>query len=315
MLNNAEVMQLTAACKQIGDDVADEQGFVPVRSLLQRFRAELVVRPLLVEAMLAIREHGPGEQSSYSTWVVVVDRERHPFSASELSEERYCRPLSPRFRNTVAHELAHSLAFRPSDFGLKLRPQIEAGKSRSTLVKEMEREIERLSPMLLCPPKAMASFVNHHKETLGAAHLADFCRRIGISRPLLVQRLNLIRSSGEDDLLQADALLNLGVGLVEWCDKGTAVFRNWPFFTNFDKHMVPILFRKALQQDRTPATSADWGPEFALVGGRKNIATAVSKAGTEFVPEAINCTIVVSVEDSARRPGSSSLFALRIMPV
>ena len=42
MLDHTEVVRLAAASSEIGEAVADTDGFVPMRALLKQFRAELV---------------------------------------------------------------------------------------------------------------------------------------------------------------------------------------------------------------------------------------------------------------------------------
>src|SRR5258706_13428158 len=99
MLAPTDRDQLARACAAIGNQVADDDGFVSVRNLLSLFRARLYVRPLLVEGMLA-RTGRPGEASA-EEWAVLIDSETYPVDSVEVENESSTKPLLPRFRNTV----------------------------------------------------------------------------------------------------------------------------------------------------------------------------------------------------------------------
>ena len=122
MLSSQEVAQFTEVCTKIGDEVADEGGFVKIRDLLDRFHASVIVRPLLVEGMLASINERPGSATQSQRWAVLVDSETYRVCDADIANESSSRPLAPRLRNTIAHELAHSLAFRPTEFGIPSVP-------------------------------------------------------------------------------------------------------------------------------------------------------------------------------------------------
>ena len=52
MLSAPDIERFTEVCTAIGNEIADERGFVSIRDLLRRFNADVIVRPLLVEGML-----------------------------------------------------------------------------------------------------------------------------------------------------------------------------------------------------------------------------------------------------------------------
>src|SRR5580704_4343442 len=92
---------LANICTQMGNLCADTNGFVSVRSLLERFQTKLIARPLLVEAMIASM---PNAESEGSRWAVLVDSERYPVSQLDIERESFSQTLPVRFRFTVAHE-------------------------------------------------------------------------------------------------------------------------------------------------------------------------------------------------------------------
>src|SRR5690242_14541181 len=108
---------LFKACTDIANQIADGDGFVSIRRLLERFRTNLRMRPLLVEGMIGSSHSVDGQPPQ---WTILVDSERYPDVETSMDGENAGHPLSTRFRFTVAHELAHSLAFRTSEFGVRL---------------------------------------------------------------------------------------------------------------------------------------------------------------------------------------------------
>src|SRR5207237_1246447 len=88
-------------------------------------------------------------------FAVLLDSETFDVDDKVVARETEERPLPVRFRNTVAHELVHSLAFRPEQFGLRLQQDVGSEEKVSEFVKDVERETERFSPLLLWPEKAL----------------------------------------------------------------------------------------------------------------------------------------------------------------
>src|SRR5688500_12181998 len=132
----AYLRQLAKKCNHISSELSDESGFVGLKRLVARFDAELLVRPLLVEAMLSSTESasthaGTGRRHR---WCVLLDKETYDLKSLALSHESSGAPLPPRLRNTVAHELAHSLAFRATEFGVELPKKRNPTKNKRDFV-------------------------------------------------------------------------------------------------------------------------------------------------------------------------------------
>ncbi|MGH8673657.1 MAG: hypothetical protein ACREVG_05050, partial [Burkholderiales bacterium] len=64
------------------------------------------------------------------------------------------------------------------------------------LVRDIERQTERLSPLLLCCEKALRLLLAGKKECLSVSEFANVATSLGISRPVLINRLNLIPHTG-----------------------------------------------------------------------------------------------------------------------
>jgi len=298
-------------CRVIGDEVADDQGFVSVRNLLARFHANLLIRPLLVEGMLASTENSSSTGSDASRWAVLLDSETYKIGELEIKEESQERPLPSRLRNTIAHELVHSLAFRPSEFGIRLRKQSDSEESQNALVREIERETERLSPLLLWSEKALAKLLSGRKRSLSVEELHEVCLSIGISRYVLISRLRLLLSNDPNGFLHRDGLKDIAIGMGAWVDGRNAALKSWPLFINFDRNIVPAFLFKLLGQDRLPAKTVFADETFAMCGGPSNVVEFVTDAGSETFQNAKKMKVDCSIEQTSKRTGSEFLYVVR----
>src|SRR5438093_13142973 len=120
-------------------------------------------------------------------------------------------------RNTNAHWLVPSLSFRPSPFGLDLKAKIDTKDSLREFVDAIERETEKLSPLLLLSEKALKLLLQGKKEPLSVVDLIHVVRNLGISRYILINRLRLIRPvTDSNGFLFAPGLCNFAVGIGVW---------------------------------------------------------------------------------------------------
>lgn len=310
MLPAGDLARIAELCNAIGNDVTDDSGFIPVRDLLSRFHAQLLIRPLLVEAMLASREHPPNATNA-SRWMVLVDSEKYPYSQYDVDEERNTRQLPRRMRNTIAHELVHSLAFRSSEFGIRLKARTDTSESLRDFVEAIEAETERLSPLLLWSEKAIGMLLRGRKDSLSLSDLLAVIERTGISRYVLVNRLLLIRPATDSNgFLFSAGLRNLAVGLGVWGAKHSSI-KGWPLFWNFDDGFVPSFLLKIPGHEHVPSHALISDQAFALLGGVNNVTAFETNAGTRAVPAATNIRVEVSVEEVLRRPGEEFLFVVR----
>lgn len=306
MLASGDLSTIASLCKAIGNEVTDDTGFVPVRRLLSRFHAELHIRPLLVEGMLASVDHKNGGK-----WAVLVDSETYPVSKLDVEEERPTRPLPQRMRNTIAHELVHSLAFRTSEFGLRLKARIESNESLREFVEAIELETEKLSPLLLWSEKGLEMLLKGRKETLSLSDLLGVQEDVGISRYVLINRLILLqRDSDSREFFYSAGLRNLAIGIGQWGPQG-GHFKCWPIFWNFDNGIVPSFLLKISGHDGLPAREVLSDESFAMLGGPNSVVTLDATAGTQTVPNAKKMEVQIAVEEVLRRQGNEFLFVVR----
>jgi len=310
--SRAHVDAWAEACSAMGNEIADADGFVAVRALLRRFDAKLVLRPLLVEAMLCEAADARDLGSATERWRLLVDSDKYTFTENALTEEGSSAPLPSRFRNTIAHELTHSLAFRAKEFGIDLTlPAARGNQKPSDVVKEVERHTEKLSPLLLAPERALDGWFPHTLERLTPDHLTAARRSMGISRFVLIQRLNLLRSYGDGRMIERRCFRNVAVGVGSWARDGRAVLKGWPLFVRFDNNESPAFasaLRRAKSMDASMLTS---DPSFVFNGGDAHAIALEVPAGTEKNPESTTLRLELLVENSKRRTGGSFYFAAR----
>jgi len=314
-LPRTQVEAWAGACLALCNEVADRDGFVSVRSLLRRFDADLVLRPLLVEAMLcASTDAAKDPAAEAARWLLLVDSEKYTFPQTALDGESSAVPLPARFRNTVAHELTHSLAYRAKEFGVKLTlPTTSDKKKSSEVVNEIEQHTEHLSPLLLVPQRAIAQRFPSTLEYLTPDALAAARRAWGVSRFVLIQRLNLMRGPG-DGLAERRCFNNIAVGVGTWARDGGAVLKGWPLFVKFTNNELPAFIHALLRAKSMAVSALTADPSFVLNGGDENAVVMDVSAGTERFPERTRLRIEFAVETAKRKAGAGFFFVARTLP-
>jgi len=311
MQNATDFEKFAKVCRIIADEIVDSDGFVSIRNLLRGFHAGLHIRPLLVEGMLAsVPKDGGTSNNPQAGWAVLVDSETYPLSSTDIEDERLGRPLPVRFRNTVAHELVHSLAFRTGEFGVRLQTA-NAEPTTNELVKAIEEDTETLSPLLLWPEKSMLKVLGAKQSSLSPNDLSEIVQVMGLSRAVLINRLRLIPITDQHRFRLMPALKNIGIGIAQWVDKKTAVFRNWPLFINFDRNIVPTFLLNLAQQDRIHASVITTDARFAMCGGWNAETQLETTAGVADAPSAHRIRIEIAVEPGSREAGEQFFFVVR----
>lgn len=306
MFNPRNVTPLFKVCTDIANEVADNSGFVSVRALLERFHTKLRLRPLLVEGMIGSIQAGNGKLPE---WTVLIDSECYPGLEPGISHESVDSPLPGAFRFTVAHELAHSLAFRSGEFGVNFEGISDGAESKAALVKAIEEETDRLVPLLLCSERVLAAQLRELTGPLQLHDLTRLLRQSGMSRELLLNRLALSRALDRDGLWQRPHLREFGVAIGIWDDRGSASFRRWPVFLNFAR-LTPKGFLTIQDRERVPLEVA-FGTESLVATHNRGEHCVTSAAGTVASPDAGQMTLEMATESTERAAGSSFLILAR----
>ena len=306
MLCTDRLAPLFKICADIANEVADEDGFVRICALIERFHANLRLRPLLVEGMMGSRSSGGGAAPE---WTVLIDSERYPDVEGSLSSERYGDPLPHRFRFTVAHELAHSLAFRRSEFGIALEGVCDSAEGNATLVKAIEENTDRLAPLLLSPEMTLTRRLLQMKGPVDIEFLTALRRNHGLSREVLLSRLALSRYMDRAGYWQRPQLREFGLAIGEWTSSEEATLRHWPVFLNFSRS-VPKGLLELHDRDRVPFDIAFGRDGLAALKARGN-GSIRTRAGTRASREVEEMAVELEVEKGAHTVGSSFLVLVR----
>jgi hypothetical protein len=300
---------LAATCNAIGSELADAAGFVSIRALLSRFQADLIRRPLLVEAMMAHLENEAPEGKTSGRWAVLVDSDRYSVTDQAILEESHEHPLPVRFRFTVAHELAHVLAFQPREFGIAPLWGTDTNINDAEFVEAVERETDRMAPLLLLPDKTLRTLFKAHRVQWTAPALHTISRCFGISRYALINRLLLLlRRDDVSGLRESTSLRNLCIAIGTWTPQGEAVLRKWPLYINFHNSIVPFPLLRIANQDRVPVSSLIHDERFSLCGGHVNSTELTWEAGLPGLKPDQQMRIQISVEPTAKRANSDFLI-------
>jgi hypothetical protein len=307
-LSDEDVLAFADACIRIANAIADEHGYVAVRNLLRRFNARLIIRPLLVEGMLAIQ---PAAQSE---WAVLVDSETYGITDADVERECLEYPLPGRLRFTIAHELAHSLAFRPSEFGIKLDRLVNTDGAKDAVVRAIEGITDRLTPLLLLSESALIRFFKADGVRTSASDIAHLRRISGVSRRTLIGRLRAL-SQVQADKVSRYSLHNLAICIGEWTGQN-AVIRKSPVFARFHRNVFPEFLLNLANQDRLPAYEAfPGGSSFAACGGDLDEIQCVVPAGSPGAPGAESMTVDCSLETTERAVGTEFFIVVRRVPL
>jgi hypothetical protein len=242
-------------------------------------------------------------------WMVLIDSERYPGLESSISQESVSQPLPATFRFTVAHELAHSLAFRSGEFGVSFDGVSEGPESRTALVKAIEEETDRLAPLLLCSERVIIAELRGLKGPLDLGYVTRLLRQSGMSREVFINRLALSRALDRDSLWQRPHLREFGLAIGVWDESGKAALRRWPVLLNFSR-LTPKGFLAMHDRDRIPFELA-FGAESLAATQNWNEVHVTSSAGTLACPDAGQLALEISIENTEHVAGSSFLTLVR----
>ncbi len=211
-------------------------------------------------------------------------------------------------RNTVAHELAHSLAFHPTEFGVEFPLNFGSRKSKEEFEQVIEKETERLSPLLLLPETLLDRIFSSDKETVSIRDLCAAMRGAGVSRYVFVNRVNLLELVDQKRIRSRSCLLNLAIGMGEWSSDRDATLKVWPLFSNFEGGKVPSFIFQLQRRIPVQAKNLFDDPTFHLCGGNSDTAEIAVPAGTPRNPDSFELPIRFAVEVTPRRRGTEFLF-------
>lgn len=223
-LHGGILRSLVEHCWDISEKCSDATGFVPLRSLAEYCRCQVVVRPLLVEAAITRRNDGVGN------WIALLNNEIHRFSDEEFELESCFGHLGIRTRNTLAHEIAHAVAF--DRFG----HDFSKGGRLDERLSQIEKSVEVVSPLLLVPRPTLALMLSRIPFSREAVcRLGEICLHFAVSPPVFFNVLQLYNRYYRARFLLFDGLLEALWGVVEMKGKRKFSISSNRLLSNFFK--------------------------------------------------------------------------------
>jgi hypothetical protein len=217
ILSGLELSKIHKACSDLANAASGSDGIVDVGKLCNQLNARIVLRPLLVEGMLA--RAGNNEE-----WLILLNSEEFPTDA--LHDLKH--PKSVRLRSTVAHELLHVLSFHGTEFGVDFNSDKPTGMSKEEYVERIEKETDKFASLLLLGQDGT-------RELFKCRELRDFqnfMTKHALSRYLLIQRLNHAKKLERDSLRRS--LNQFALGIIK-----EGRIQSWPLFYYYENGIVP----------------------------------------------------------------------------
>jgi hypothetical protein len=222
--------ELISVANTLSSEIVDRHGFVSVDRLLERFNAQCIFRPLLVTA--AISKH-PDEAF---TWAVLVDNESlHQAGGPDV----FGSPWENRVRFSIAHELAHTIAFEESIAGLTLDWIPPKGRDLEELLKKIEYQTNLVTPNLLIPQETLFTI----GMQLNPNELSVLCKNLGVSKRTLVYRF-ITEAFSDVEHQFRESVRNRAIGVL---NRGK-ILRS-PLFMLFEDNLVPFVFKKVVDDN------------------------------------------------------------------
>lgn len=299
-------LQLASFCVEEADRLAQASGFISVSSLASRFNVEVTPRPLLVEASIASLKQTAADGVESVKWLVLVDSERFAISREQVESESETSPLPGRLRNTIAHELLHSLSFRDEGTRFRLLTKPRAAEKPDEFVRRIERETERLSPLLLVPNSTLVELSSN--PTLDLPSLLKVKARCAISREVLVSRLSLLTLVDPASIRYNTCLDDVAVGRGEWLSANKARLHGWPMYSNF-RNGEPTLLRKLKAGNGLDWSLIHQDPRFYLDGGTSDMVD-IDPEENAGIPPSARRSLRLTVEKVRREAKGGFLFIL-----
>ena len=274
-----------------------------MRALAEGLGVRIEARPLLVEASLASSTQWADDEPS---WTVLIDSDRFGVTNEMINQESPNTPLPARLRTTIAHELLHSMSFRKGADGFELNVRRRKGESKSDHLLRIERETERLSPLLLIAEQAIKNLAAKAKLTI--ADFLELRTRCSVSREVLINRFSLLER--DDSLLHRTGLENIAIGILARQREKTFHLMPWPLFSNFDRNRLPWFIRALAKHQPIEVSQVVRDPSFVLNGGEE-LEIALSGHDDREALDYMKMQVCFSIETVNPSKLSSCLFFVR----
>jgi hypothetical protein len=295
-------------CDQLADEASSEDGYVVMRQLVELFDAEIIFRPLLVEAMIAKKSD---LSKGGSLWKILLNEEVFGEDAKIYNCETSEHRLSPRGRNTIAHELIHTFQFRVKDNQI-IADRVTDNKSRAdAILRFLEREAHSLTSLLLIPQWRLNDLICELIPQPSANSYIEIYQKFGTSREIFIQALNHLRSNDEFKIFKNPNVVDVWIGVGHWDQNLGPQFKLWPRFSNFANKSIPDFILKSLDDGQSSFVIPNLSIDFVAYGGGLSSVDVVAFEGSKVVPEERKVIYRISAETRQRTSNGRFLFVIR----
>ena len=310
-MDQARLRKFAKCCVGISGKAAMDDGFVSIRKLSEAFNAEIECRPLLVEGMIAKPKNLLNADGSRSKWKILIDSEKLDVNSEKIESESSVSPLPERVRFTVAHELAHTLAFRSSEFGVELEVRKAGKQSNDDFIEALEEETNTLTPLLLVPDEALLKICAEESGGLSLPSIVRARQRWGVSRNVLVSRLNLLAVTDESHLRSRNSLSEMIVGMGEWRNSESASLYSWPIHSNFGNTLIPEFITRL--RNKGACALSEVAPLDSVVERGDGTLEFIGefRVGTSMQPSLEEALVKFTFENVTRRAGQTFLYLIK----
>jgi hypothetical protein len=303
---DSTIREISRFCRDRANEIADDDGFVSVAKLAESLRSQIIARPLLVEAMLASREESTSIEPNSARWIILLNSQKFSVNEWELIREDSNNPLSGRIRNTIAHELVHLLI-------LQREKNHKPSKTTKKMIEALERDVVKLSPLLLVSGKSLNGLFSNEKASLSISDLVHFCKKYGVSRQAFLNRINHLKVLDEGHVLDRSCLQNIAFGLGEWINDGQPRLLRQALFVQFDRNIYPSFLHSLAKNDPPTIRDIFTDERFYLNHGDALMTSAEIDAGTERSQFIEKMRVMLTVERVSKHDEKQFFFLLQLI--
>ena len=295
-------------CYKAARMAMDADGYVAMPKLVGLLDAEVVFRPLLVEAIIAKKNdlNKPGPH-----WKILLNEDTFSQDKEIYPSENGSNRLSVRIRNTIAHELIHTFQFKVEDSCITLG-EVSRSVSRSdAIIRRVEKEAHELTSLLLLPLEVLKQELTAITEVSAIRSYLKVYEKFGVSRAIFIQALNNLRKDTGSKILEHTALSDVMFGIGSWDNSQEPYFEQWPTFENFSGNSLPDFTFDEASSSQSRFTIPQLTKESVLNGGKLSNFQFTTYEGSRNTPRYRNIEYVLSVEERKAGLGVPFLFMLR----
>lgn len=300
--------EIVERCVKIAHEASSKDGFVPMHRLVGLLNAAVVFRPLFVEAVVAKKKD---LSISGPNWKILLNVKTFAEDAQNYFSESSKNHLSVRVRNTIAHELIHTLQYRIKDDEIVLNEVSRSVTRSDAIIRRVEREAHELTSLLLLPREHLEQSLRSITEFEDINTYVQIFQKFGVSREIYIQALRNLNKYHDSRILYHDSLKDVMFGIGTWDKDAKPCFKQWPTFINFSGNSLPEFTIAESSANKDYFQILQLPKESILLGGNLRTVYFTAFEGSKVVPRYKKIEYALSVEERKTTHGLPFLFLLK----